>query len=76
MGDSLLRWLGLDKPPRQRVRQKVWRKQLTDNTRQLELGADGTRQRTELEMLDGTELYSVGEEAAAGPMGRGPSPEG
>ena len=28
-----------------------------------------------MEMLDGTELYSVGEEAAAGSMGRGPSPE-
>ena len=33
MGDSLLRWLGLDRPPQQRVRHKVWRKQLTDSTR-------------------------------------------
>ena len=41
MGESLLRWLGLDTPPkRQRVRHKVWRKQLTNSTRQLKLGAD------------------------------------
>ena len=33
MDDSLLRWLGLDRPPQQRVRHKVWRKQLTDSTR-------------------------------------------
>ena len=39
MGDSLLRWLGLDKPPQQRVRHKVWREKLVDNTRQLKLGA-------------------------------------
>ena len=26
MGDSLLQWLGLDKPPQHRVRHKVWRK--------------------------------------------------
>ena len=26
MGDSLLKWLGLDKPPHQRVKHKVWRK--------------------------------------------------
>ena len=37
MGDSLLKWLGLDRPPQQRVRHKVWRKQLVDNTRQLKL---------------------------------------
>jgi hypothetical protein len=37
MGDSLLRWLGLDKPPQHRVRHKVWKKQLADNTRQLKL---------------------------------------
>ena len=62
MGDSLLKWLGLNKPPEQRVRHKVWRKQLTETTRQLKLGADRARQRTELEMLDGTEVYR----AAAG----------
>ena len=32
MGDSLLRWLGRDKPPQHRVRHKVWRKQLVDST--------------------------------------------
>ena len=74
MGDSLLRWLRLDKPPQQRVRHKVWRKQLTDSTRQLRLGADRAMQGIELEMLDGTELYSVAEEAAAGSVVRGPSP--
>ena len=51
MWDSLLKWLGLDKPPQQRVRHKVWGKQLVDNTRQLRLGADRARQ-----MLDGTEV--------------------
>ena len=57
MGDSLLKWLGLDKPPEQRVRHKVWKKQLSESTRQLKLGADRARQRMELEMLDGTEVY-------------------
>ena len=71
MGESLLRWLGLDRPPRQRVRHKVWKKQLADSTRQLRLGADRARQGTELEMLDGTELYSV-VEAATGEGVRGP----
>ena len=46
MGDSLLRWLGRNKPPQHRVRHKVWRKQLADRTRQLLLGADRARQRT------------------------------
>jgi hypothetical protein len=48
MGDSLLRWLGLDKPPHHRVRHKVWKKQQADRTRQLLLGADRAiaRQRT------------------------------
>ena len=50
MVDSLLQWLGLGKPPQHRVRHKVWRKQLVDSTRQLKLGADRARQRTELEM--------------------------
>ena len=51
--------LGLDKPPQQRVRHKVWRKQLVDNTRQLKLGADRARQRTDMEMLDGTMVVTV-----------------
>ena len=67
--------MGLDKPPKQRVRHKVWRKQLTDSTRQLKLGPDRARQGTELEMLDGTELYSVVGEAATGSVVRGPSHE-
>ena len=55
MEESLLKWLGLDKPPEQRVRHKVWRKQMVDNTRQLKLGADKARQKTDMEMLDGNE---------------------
>ena len=43
----------------------MWKKQLTDRTRQLLLGADRARQRTELEMLDGTDI--VREVEAAGP---------
>jgi hypothetical protein len=75
MGESLLKWLGLDRPLRQRVRHKVWKKQLADNTRQLRLGADRARQGTELEVLDGNELYSVVEEAVTGEVGTGSSPE-
>ena len=67
--------MGRDKPPQHRVRHKVWRKQLADRTRQLLLGADRARQMTGLEMLDGTGLYSVLEEAAAGSVVRRPSPE-
>ena len=33
MGDSLLKWLGHDKPPSVRVSHKMWRKQLVDRTR-------------------------------------------
>ena len=40
MWDSLLRWLGLGKPPHHRVRHKVWEEQLVGSTRQLRLGAD------------------------------------
>ena len=47
MGDSLLKWLGHDKPPAVRVSHKVWRKQLVDRTRQLKLGADRAKQRTD-----------------------------
>jgi hypothetical protein len=42
MGDSLLRWLGKDKPPQHRVRHKVWKKQLTSG--QDEAAATGCRQ--------------------------------
>ena len=70
--DSLLKWLGLGKPPQHRVRHKVymWRKQLIDSTRQLKLGADRTRQRTEMEMLDGTEVVREvdASDSGAGPM--------
>ena len=68
MGDSLLKWLGLGKPPQHRVRHKVWRKQLIDSTRQVRLGADRARQRTELEMLNGTEVVSVVGPPGAEPM--------
>ena len=71
MGDSLLRWLGLDKPPQHRVRHKVWKKQLVDSTRQLKLGADRARQRTELEVLDGTEVITVVNGAGAEPVAEG-----
>jgi hypothetical protein len=75
MDDSLLRWLGLDRPPRQRVRHKVWKKQLANITRQLMLGADGARKETEPEMPDVAELYNVVEEDVEGAVVRGPSPE-
>ena len=66
MGDSLLRWLRLDKPPPHRVRHKVWRKQLADSTRQMRLGADRARQRIELEMLDGADIVKGTEAAGLG----------
>ena len=61
----------------------MWKKQQTDRTRQLLLGADRARQRTELEMLDGTdivrEVVAVGarhEAAGAGPEAElGPAAE-
>ena len=59
MGDSLLKWLGHDKPPSVRVSHKVWRKQLVDRTRQLKLGADRARQRSGMLMLDGTDILRV-----------------
>ena len=59
MGDSLLKWLGHDKPPAVRVSHKVWRKQLVDRTRQLKLGAERARQRTEMLMLDGIDIVRV-----------------
>ena len=70
MGGSLLRRLGFDKPraPQQRVRHKVWRKQLAGSTRKLEFGAVKARQRSEsdMEMLDGTEVVRVIDAAVAG----------
>ena len=75
MGDSLLRWLGLDKPPQHRVRHKVWKKQQADRTRQLLLGADRARQRTELEMLDGTDIVRRVGAAGAGHEAAGAGPE-
>ena len=68
---AALQWLGLDKPPQHRVRHKVWRKQLVDSTRQLKLGADRARQRTEMEMLDGTEVVSVVGASGAEPVAEG-----
>ena len=65
MGDSLLKWLGHDKPPAVRVSHKVWRKQLVDRTRQLKLGADRARQRTDMLMLDGTDIVREVEAAGA-----------
>ena len=73
-GDSLLRWLGLDKPPQHRVRHTVWKKQQADRTRQLLLGADRARQRTELEMLDGTDIVRRVEAAGAGHEAAGAGP--
>ena len=46
----------------------MWRKQLVDNTRQLKLGADRARQRTEMEMLDGTEVVRMVGASGAGPV--------
>ena len=63
--DPLLRWLGEDNPPQHRAKHKVWRKQLADKTRQLLLGADRPRQRTELEMLEGTDIVREVETAGA-----------
>jgi hypothetical protein len=75
MGDSLLRWLGLDRPPQHRVRHKVWKKQQADRTRQLLLGADRARQRTELQMLDGTDIVREVEAAGARHEATGAGPE-
>ena len=46
----------------------MWRKQLVDNTRQLKLGADRARQRTDMEMLDGIEVVRVVGASEAGPV--------
>ena len=65
VGGSLLRWLGLGGPPQHRAKHKVWEEQQADRTRQLLLGADKARQRTELEMLDGTDIVREVEAAGA-----------
>ena len=44
----------------------MWRKQLVDRTRQLKLGADRARQRTDMLMLDGTDNVIVEVVEAAG----------
>ena len=49
----------MNKPPHHKARHKVWKKRLVDSTRQLRLGDDRARQKTELEMLAGTEVSSV-----------------
>ena len=58
----------MGKPSHHRVKHKVWKKQLVDSTRQLGLGADKARQKTELEVLDGTEVFSVINGAGAEPQ--------
>ena len=77
VGDSLLRWLGLDKPPQHRARHKVWKKQQTDKTRQLLLGADRARQRAELGVLGGAGIVRgvVAAGARHGAAGAGPEAE-
>jgi hypothetical protein len=66
MRDSLLKWLGHDKPPSVRVSHKVWRKQLVDRTRQLKLGADRARQQSDMLLLDGTDIVGAVEAVGAG----------
>ena len=66
MGDSLLKWLGHDKPPSVRVSHKVWRKQLVDRTRQLKLGADRARQQSDMLLLDGTDIVGTVEAVGTG----------
>ena len=55
----------------------MWRKKLADKTRQLLLGADRPRQRTELEMLEGTDIVREVETAGARHevANAGPEPE-
>ena len=75
MWDCLLKWLGRDKPPAVRVSHKVWRKQLVDRTRQLKLRADRARQRTDMLMLDGTDIVREVEAAGARHEAAGVGPE-
>ena len=71
----MLKWLGHDKPPSVTVSHKVWRKQLVDRTRQLKLGADRARQRSDMLMLDGTDIVRVVEAAGARHESTGADPE-
>ena len=71
MGDSLLKWLGHDKPPAVGASHKVWREQLVGRTRQLKLGADRARQRTEMLMLDGTDIVREAEKWGSWSKARG-----
>ena len=48
-----------------RVSHKAWRKQLVDRTRQLKLGADRARQRTDMLMLGGTDIVGTMEAIGA-----------
>ena len=75
MWDSLLKWLGHDKPPSTRMSHKVWRKQLVDRTRQLKLGTDRARQRSEMLMLDGIDIARVVAAVGAGHESPGAGPE-
>jgi hypothetical protein len=64
MSDSLLKWLGHDRPPSVRASHKVWRKQLVNRTRQLKLGADRARQQSDMLLLDGTDIVVEAESVA------------
>ena len=75
MGDSLLRWLGRNKPPQHRVRHEVWKKQLNDRTRRPLLGVDRSRQRNDLEMLNDPDKVRVVEAAGARLEAAGAGPE-
>ena len=63
--------VGLDKPPHCRVKHKMWKKQLADNTRQLRLGVDRAMRKIELEMLDGTDAVRVVKVARVEPVAEG-----
>ena len=75
MGNSLLKWLGHDKPPSTRMSHKMWRKQLVDWTRQLKLGAGRARQRSKMLMLDGIDIARVVEAVETGHESPGAGPE-
>ena len=65
----------MDEPPQLGIRHKVWKRQLADRTRQLKQGADKARQRTELEMLDGSDIVREVEATGAGHGEAGAGPE-
>ena len=66
MRDSLLEWLGHDKPPSVRVSHKLWRKHLVDRTRQLSLGVDRARQQSDMLLFHGTDIVGTVEAVGAG----------